>query len=81
MPTHLRKSVGAVEPSGKQRLGRLALWVGLCVALVFGLAGGAWSMGWLGRAEDPRVTELKQMQRDLALAPPAPAAALPAPPA
>jgi len=23
-------------------------------------------MGWLGRAEDPRVTELKQMQRDLA---------------
>jgi len=36
------------------------------VALVCGLAGGAWSMGWLGRAEDPRVTELKQMQRDLA---------------
>jgi len=40
--------------------------MGLCVALVCGLAGGAWSMGWLGRAEDPRVTELKQMQRDLA---------------
>ena len=30
------------------------------------LGGGAWWLGWLGRTEDPRVTELKQMQRDLA---------------
>lgn len=57
---------GAAERSGEQRFGRGAFWGSLVVALVACLMGGAWWMGWLGRAEDPRVTELKQMQRDLA---------------
>jgi len=38
----------------------------LAVLVLCLLGGGAWWLGWLGRGEDPRVTELKQMQRDLA---------------
>ncbi len=66
MATSTRMSAGPDERSGEQRFGRRSLWIGFCVASVLCLAGGGWWMGWLGRAEDPRVTELKQMQRDLA---------------
>ena len=66
MATQLRMSTGSVEWPDEQRGRRLAVWIGLSVALVLCLLGAAWGMGWLGRTEDPRVTELKQMQRDLA---------------
>ena len=66
MAASLPISSGAAERSGEQRFGRAAFWGSLVVALVSCLMGGAWWLGWLGRAEDPRVTELKQMQRDLA---------------
>jgi len=66
MATPVRIAAGSAGSPEGQRSGQLALWMGLCVALVCSLAGGAWWMGWIGRAEDPRVTELKQMQRDLA---------------
>jgi len=59
-------SSGSVEWPDEHRGRRRAVWIGLGVALVSCLLGGAWGMGWLGRTEDPRVTELKQMQRDLA---------------
>ena len=63
-PVHI--SAGAAEWSGRQWYGRPAVWWALFAVLLSCLAGGAWWMGWLGRSEDPRVTELKQMQRDLA---------------
>ena len=66
MAASVQTSAGAAEWSGEQRFGRRAIWGSLAVALVCFLVGGAWWLGWLGRAEDPRVTELKQMQRDLA---------------
>ena len=66
MAASVQNSAGTAEWSEEQRFGRRAIWGSLAVALVCGLAGGAWWLGWLGRAEDPRVTELKQMQRDLA---------------
>ena len=54
-------------PSTSQKPNPLRRYAPLLVALVLCLlGGGAWWLGWLGRAEDPRVTELKQMQRDLA---------------
>lgn len=66
MAASVQTSAGAAEWSEEQRFGRKAILGSLAVALVCGLVGTAWWLGWLGRAEDPRVTELKQMQRDLA---------------
>lgn len=43
---------------------------GLIAGLAFAAAGlfglGAWWMGWFGRAEDPRVTAIKNLQQELA---------------
>jgi len=57
-----RSSAPAKSPQPTP-LRRYALLLALVLCL---LGGGAWWLGWLGRGEDPRVTELKQMQRDLA---------------
>ena len=57
----------ASNPSATQPVAPLRRYAPLLAVLALCLlGGGAWWLGWLGRAEDPRVTELKQMQRDLA---------------
>ena len=53
-------------PSPSPQPNPLRRYAPLLVIVLCLLGGGAWWLGWLGRAEDPRVTELKQMQRDLA---------------
>ena len=41
------------------KLDATGLWLVLPALAGICLLGGAWWLGWLGRAEDPRVTELK----------------------
>lgn len=53
------------EKSVARRFGRFWLVGGASTALVMTLALGWW-LGWFGRREDPRVTDVKNLQKELA---------------
>jgi hypothetical protein len=55
-----------MPPTRDVRIGRRAWLAGGASAVVAAAIGLGWWLGWFGRPEDPRVTEIKALQQELA---------------